>query len=174
MVINIYTDGSCHNKCQYGVGAWAYCLVDPDNEERLIGYNSGVSYQASSNLMEMKAVSKALEVCEGLKGFELRIHSDSAYVVNCFLQDWYSRWEIQDYMGVKNAETWKNLISQVREMRRNGVLIEFVKVKGHAGNRYNELVDKLAGETRQNEITKIKQGTSFIYRAKKEIETYCW
>lgn len=172
MVLKVYTDGSCHNLCKFGgVGAWAYVIVDPDNSDGLLTFDSGFLMKASSNKMEMEAVYQACKVI--LKAYEdledrgatILIHCDSAYVVNCFLDKWYVQWELREYIGVSNSDLWKRLINKVREVRKYGLKIEFIKVKGHSGNRFNELADDLAGEERRNEIERIQKGTNFKYKA---------
>ena len=169
MQVDVYTDGSCHNKCEFGVGAWAFVAVDPEDEQKLIDFRVGVTYEATSNLMEMEAVEEALSRVSKLEGLtKLRIHSDSAYVVNCFLERWFDRWEDHLYIGVKNAEQWQRLIELYRKVKRNKIRVEFVKVKGHSGIQYNELVDKLSGEERYNEISKITKRTKYQNSGREE------
>ena len=53
---------------------------------------------------------------------------------------------------VKNRDLWVRLYALYKEIKKvKNKKIEFIKVKGHAGNTYNEKCDVLA----RNAITKI-------------------
>ena len=65
------------------------------------------------------------------------IHSDSKYVINCAKRLWTRK---------KNIELWEKY-----DMIANGLNIEWEWVKGHSGNKYNDLADKLAkNESKEN------------------------
>jgi ribonuclease HI len=74
----------------------------------------------------------------------VRLHSDSAYLVNCFRQRWYDKWMRNGWVSraktpVGNRDLWEELI------RLNGVHdIEWIKVAGHSGDEMNERCDLLA------------------------------
>jgi ribonuclease HI len=102
--------------------------------------------------MEMMAVIKALECIIDApqlfrKQFTYNIVSDSAYIVNCFNDKWYERWWTENYLFVKNEDLWKIMFKLAFNFNR-GIKFNFVKVKGHSGDKYNEIVDKLAHEAR--------------------------
>ena len=70
--------------------------------------------------------------------------SDSTYVVNCFRDKWYVRWEANGWRNAKkqpvaNADLWRPLIELVEADD-----VTFRWVKGHSGDRLNDLVDQLA------------------------------
>ncbi len=70
--------------------------------------------------------------------------SDSTYVVNCFRDRWWVRWEANGWINsqrkpVANADLWKPLIELVKANT-----VTFGWVKGHSGDRLNDLVDQLA------------------------------
>ena len=93
--------------------------------------------------MELMACIKALKKI-GNTDRQIEIYSDSAYVVNCFNEGWYKKWEKNGWRSsknnpVKNKDLWKRLLKLVK---RNDCT--FVKVKGHAGNKWNEKADELA------------------------------
>jgi ribonuclease HI len=74
----------------------------------------------------------------------VQLHSDSAYVVNCFRDRWWERWERNGWLGaarqpVTNRDLWERLLA---ETRRHHVV--WVKVAGHRGDPLNERVDALA------------------------------
>lgn len=92
--------------------------------------------------MELEAVLRAVESLPGA----LRIHSDSTYVVNCFNDRWYEGWLKRGWKNsqkkpVANQDLWEPLINIYLERADE---IEFIWVKGHAGNRWNEAADQLA------------------------------
>jgi len=77
-------------------------------------------------------------------GRRVQLFTDSAYVMNCFRDRWYERWERGGWIGankkpVTNRDLWERLIG---ETRRHDV--DWNKVKGHSGDPLNERVDALA------------------------------
>jgi ribonuclease HI len=75
----------------------------------------------------------------------VQVYSDSAYVVNCFLQKWYVKWKRNGWVNsagkpVENKDLWEALLGLVRDRQ-----VEFIKVKGHASNEFNNRCDELAG-----------------------------
>jgi ribonuclease HI len=92
--------------------------------------------------MELAAAIGGLAAIPGRR--LIRLHSDSAYVVNCFRDRWYERWERNGWVGtnrrpVTNRDLWELLLT---EHRRHDVT--WVKVAGHSGEPLNERVDALA------------------------------
>jgi ribonuclease HI len=92
--------------------------------------------------MELKSV------IEGLKATpissEIDLYSDSAYVVNCFKDKWYTKWRKNGWINsakkpVENKDLWEILLQLVEA--RN---VTFCKVKGHADNKWNNRCDQLA------------------------------
>ena len=115
----------------------------------------------TNNIMELTAVITALEyVLEILKKeknynllinnknndkkMNVEIYADSSYVLKG-ITEWIENWIKKDFKNVKNIELWKtlyNLKKQTEELP--SIKLLFNKVKGHNGNKYNEMVDKLA------------------------------
>ena len=92
--------------------------------------------------MELTAAIEGLAAIPGRR--RVRLHSDSAYVVNCFRDRWWERWERNGWLGtarkpVTNRDLWERLLA---ETRRHDVV--WVKVAGHSGEALNERVDALA------------------------------
>ena len=111
---------------------------------------SGGEELTTNNRMELMGVISGLEALK--KPCHVEIYSDSAYVVNAFLQDWVSYWLASGWRTkgkkeVQNIELWKRLLEQ---MARHEVV--WNKVKGHADNELNNRCDELA----RGEIAKIK------------------
>lgn len=146
-VIIVYTDGGCRSHAQKGgtilptdKAAWA-SFMKLGGYERLIGR---AGHGRTNNQMEMKAVIEALKAIKN-PNLPVKVHCDSALVINCINQNWYKKWERDGWTkkgGLKNAELWQELIEQYRRFK----FIEFVKVKGHADDKYNILVDKYLNE----------------------------
>jgi ribonuclease HI len=99
--------------------------------------------------MEIFAVLDALRVHAHLADdhgspLPIEIVSDSTYVVNCFRDRWWVKWQRNGWRNSKkepvaNVDLWQPLIELV-----NGGDISFRWVKGHSGDPMNDLVDGLA------------------------------
>lgn len=86
-----------------------------------------------------------LEAMRSLDG-ELTIVSDSTYVINCFRDKWWARWQANGWRNAKkapvaNVDLWQPLIELV--LARSP---KFRWVKGHSGDPMNDLVDAMAVE----------------------------
>lgn len=132
----IYTDGAC--SYNPGPGGWAAILMYKDQKREISGYNP----LTTNNQMELTAVIEALlQLKEPCK---VKLYSDSAYVVNAFLQDWVGNWVKNGFRNAKkkeieNIDLWKRLINL-----NNYHEIEWIKVKGHSDNDFNNRCDELA------------------------------
>ena len=82
--IILYTDGACSGNP--GPGGWGVVLLYNEIKKEL----SGGEEQTTNNRMELTAVIKGLQALK--EECNVDIYSDSAYVVNAFLQDWVSKW----------------------------------------------------------------------------------
>lgn len=142
----LYTDGACSGNP--GVGGWSAILRYGEREKVLSGGDS----QTTNNRMELMAVIVGLEKIK--EPCQVAVYSDSAYVVNAFLQGWVSSWLEKGWKTagkkeVQNVDLWKRLLVQV-----NRHTIVWNKVKGHADNELNNRCDKIArGEIEK--LTKI-------------------
>lgn len=143
--IEIYTDGAC--SFNPGPGGWGAILIYNGVEKKI----SGGEQNTTNNRMELLAVINAL-LCLKEK-CSVKIYSDSAYVVNAYLQKWVDNWKANGWKKqnkqVKNVELWQQLDNLVQSHQ-----VEFVKVKGHSDNAYNNECDKMA----RAEVDKILGG----------------
>ncbi|MDD2586414.1 MAG: ribonuclease HI [Syntrophomonadaceae bacterium] len=135
--ITIYTDGACSGNP--GPGGWGAVLFYNDKQKEI----SGGENPTTNQRMELTAVIEALKALK-VTGWNVTIYSDSAYIVNAFKQDWIANWQKNGWKNSKkdsvaNQDLWRQLIAL---MEKNSVSIE--KVKGHAGDRWNERCDDLA------------------------------
>lgn len=133
--IVVYTDGACSGNP--GPGGWAWATA-PDGERR----GAGGETLTTNQRMEIKAVLEALRALLG--DGPIQVVSDSTYVVNCFRDKWFVRWSANGWRNaqgkpVANADLWRPLIELVL-----GNEVSFRWVKGHSGDRMNDLVDLLA------------------------------
>jgi ribonuclease HI len=92
--------------------------------------------------MELRAALEGLIAIPGRR--PVQVHTDSAYVMNCFRDRWYVKWEANGWVGagkkpVTNRDLWEPLIAQTRRHD-----VQWVKVKGHSGHVMNDRVDALA------------------------------
>ena len=129
----VYTDGACSGNP--GPGGWAWAVA-PDGAT----FGAGGEPATTNQRMEIRAVLEALRSLEG----ELVVVSDSTYVVNCFRDSWWVRWEANGWRNAKrqpvaNDDLWRPLVELYRVR-----MPTFRWVKGHSGDRMNDLVDALA------------------------------
>ena len=72
------------------------------------------------------------------------VFSDSAYCVNTF-NDWMFRWANNGWIkSDKQVPENLDLIQAYYDHYQKGYRIELIKVKGHSGNKWNEMADDLA------------------------------
>lgn len=155
MKYTIYTDGACSGNP--GNGGYAFLITVG---EKIILKVSGYKKDTTNNNMELTAIVKGLKhVFDGssLKNTEVEVLSDSAYCVNSVNQGWVffwekNKWKTKSGEEVKNKELWKELV-EILSKNKN---IKFEKVKGHSGNKFNEIVDKEAKDA----IKRLKQEAS--------------
>ena len=127
-VYDCYTDGSCNNLSANKEGGAAYLILLNGKE---ILRRSKALIHTTNNRAEMLAIISAVKRCP--IGADIVIHTDSKYAIFSFGH----RKRISD--SVKNSD----LIHLYRkEAAQKKVTFEWVK--GHNGDRYNEIVDSMA------------------------------
>ncbi|MBQ8093874.1 MAG: ribonuclease HI [Clostridia bacterium] len=134
--IAVYTDGACSGNP--GPGGWACVLMYGEHVKELSGYEP----ETTNNRMEMLAAIEALKKLK--EPCSVTIHSDSAYLVNAINQRWINNWlrngwKTSTRQPVENQDLWRELLVQMNVHK-----VTFVKVKGHANNRWNNRCDELA------------------------------
>ena len=134
--VTIYTDGACSGNP--GPGGWGAILMYNENKKEI----SGANKQTTNNIMEITAVLEALKLLK--EECNVKVYSDSAYVVNAFNQGWIYNWKKNNWKTsgktpVKNKELWEELY-KFTQMHK----IEFIKVKGHSDNEFNNRCDFIA------------------------------
>lgn len=128
--IYVACDGACSgNGGEESPGGWGAVLHFNGHEKEL----KGGSTRTTNNVMELTACVEALNSIKAdAESFRVVVYCDSAYIVNCFHQKWYLKWETNGWVNsskeaVKNPDLWKELLAQYRRFRN----ISIVKVKGH-------------------------------------------
>jgi ribonuclease HI len=130
--VEVFTDGACAGNP--GPGGWAWARSEDV-------WASGGEAPSTNQRMEVMAAYQAVLSNPG----PLVVVSDSTYVVNCFRDAWWRGWRTRGWTNsarqpVANRDLWEPFVDLV-EARGE---IAFRWVKGHSGNRMNDLVDRLA------------------------------
>jgi len=121
MLSSIYTDGSSLGNP--GPSGWSFCVLE-NNEEFFL---SGGEEHSTNNRMELYSIIQALKY---VKGTEYNIYSDSNLTINCAKKIWKRK---------ANIDLW-DIYDEVSKNKK----IDYIWIKSHNGNKYNEIVDKLA------------------------------
>ena len=140
----IYTDGSCIRNPD---GPGGFGVVVLDDNENLITTHSERSDKTTNNREELKAILWAFlryGVPAAASEEPPTVYSDSAYCVNT-LTNWMFSWERNGWIkSDKKIPENLDLIKPFFIHWKNGYNINLQKVKGHAGNKWNEMADLLA------------------------------
>ena len=139
----VYTDGACSGNP--GPGGWGWAVPDG-------AWASGFEAHTTNQRMEVSAV---LDATRTLKG-RVEVVSDSTYVVHCFRDKWWAGWLRRGWKNsqnkpVANRDLWEPLIELVRS---RGDEVSFRWVKGHSGNHWNDVVDRLAVEAASSQTSR--------------------
>ena len=133
--VTVYTDGACSGNP--GPGGWAAIITDGVQREI-----SGAEPHTTNQRMELMAAIEGLAALPDPR--RVHLYTDSAYVMNCFEQRWFDKWEKNGWLGagkrpVTNRDLWERLIAQTRRHE-----VVWHKVRGHSGDLMNDRVDALA------------------------------
>lgn len=146
ITIDVYTDGSAKgNGTSTSVGGWAFCVV---SKGEVIYQSYGGESSTTNQRMELTAAAEALDwlvyLLKPRPEDTITVFSDSAYLINCVNQSWWHNWQKNGWRNAKrepvaNQDLWIRLIPYFK-----CPVIKWSKVKGHAGDKYNEMVDEMA------------------------------
>ncbi len=133
--VDIYTDGACSGNP--GPGGWGAILKYGEVEKEI----SGGERMTTNNRMELMAAIASLSLLK--EPCHVTLYSDSKYLVDSLTKGWVYSWEKNSFVkkgkAVPNTDLWKSILMLVRKHE-----VEFVWVKGHAENPYNNRCDELA------------------------------
>jgi ribonuclease HI len=136
----VWTDGSCS---QSKYGGWATLVAQKVDDDWIRTELTGDAYPTTNNAMEMQAAIEGLQFLE--EPHHVFLVSDSAYLLSTLRFSWYKKWDEHKRGNRRpNWDLWQILMGLVDFHE-----VEYVKVKGHSGDPYNDLVDKLALEARK-------------------------
>ncbi|HEX2954692.1 MAG TPA: ribonuclease HI [Bacillota bacterium] len=136
MQVDIYTDGACSGNP--GLGGWGVVLLAKGERKELNGGETLTTNQRMELMAAIQGLSALKYACD------VRLFSDSAYLINCFRQRWFERWQRNGWRNskgdsVENQDLWMVLLKLATEHQ-----IEWIKVKGHSDNEENNRCDELA------------------------------
>lgn len=133
--VTIYTDGSCSGNP--GPGGYGAILIYNGTEKEI----SGGDGNTTNNRMELQAPISALRLLN--EPCTVDLYSDSAYVVNSFLNGWIYGWARNGWRKkdgeLKNVDLLQELYALCGKHN-----VTWHKVKGHSDNVYNNRCDALA------------------------------
>jgi ribonuclease HI len=129
----MYTDGS--SRGNPGRGGYGVILMSENRRKELSqGYR-----MTTNNRMELMGVIAGLEAMKKT-GLKITVYTDSQYIVKAIKEGWLNNWMATNFAkGKKNKDLWVRFYNLYRQHQ-----INFVWVKGHADNPYNNYCDKLA------------------------------
>lgn len=148
----VYTDGACSGNP--GPGGWAFCVIADGFSEEEGGrvVRKGGVPSTTSNQMELQAAIEALRWLQdnAVVPCVIRVHTDSKYVYSG-MTEWLLKWKANRWrtLGktpVANRERWEELDRLVQQLVDSGMKVDWEWVEGHAGDRWNTEVDRMATE----------------------------
>jgi ribonuclease HI len=148
--VTIYTDGACLGNP--GPGGYGIVLLYQAHKKEL----SGGYRKTTNNRMEIMAAIVGLEALK--KKCEVKLYSDSEYLVKAMSKGWAKRWQASGWKRNKrekavNPDLWQKLL-QLCEYHE----VKFSWVKGHAGTPENIRCDKLAIQAAQQPDLPVDEG----------------
>lgn len=126
-LFEIYTDGSCNNLKYPNFGGWAYVILE---NGAIIESKSGNASHTTNNIMELTAIINAVSILP--YGSRATVYTDSEYCIGCLTGR---------YKPKANVELIGSYFKIAEECQLD---VCFRWVKGHSGNKYNEMVDNMA------------------------------
>lgn len=134
--VTIYTDGACSGNP--GPGGWGAILQYGANIREMSGFQPDTTNQRMELTAAVEALSALKEPCI------VDLLSDSAYMINAFDQNWLGRWQKNGWLNAKkkpveNKDLWLKLLELTKKHQ-----VQWLKVKGHSGEEFNEKCDQLA------------------------------
>lgn len=140
--VEIYSDGACSGNP--GPGGYGAILKYGDTIKEI---SKGFP-DTTNNRMELLGAIDALKLLKS--PCEVDLYSDSKYVVDAINKGWALSWREKDWMRTKkekakNVDLWEQMLSLL-EIHK----INFIWVKGHSTNKFNNRCDELAVLAREN------------------------
>jgi ribonuclease HI len=142
-MLRIYTDGSAHNNGKTNsIGGFGYIALD--ETKPIETYSSSRYKNTTNNRMELMGILTAIKRF-GSPDEWICIYTDSNYSLNT-VTEWMYNWCANGWIKSDKKEPENlDIIKEIYDFIVNKQYkIHFEKVKGHAGNKCNEIADRLA------------------------------
>jgi ribonuclease HI len=145
----LYTDGACvDNGSKNATGGWAYVLLWDSMKKEF--RHSNFEKPTTNNRMELRSILSGLQEIKSRWTHpypKIAVISDSKYCTqgaSIWMYSWerkgWKRKEKSEKNGrVLNVDLWKEMFELCKILKPS-----FFWIKGHSGNKYNELCDSLA------------------------------
>ncbi len=137
-LIDIYVDGACSGNP--GPGGYGIIVKYNSHETE----KSGGFRRTTNNRMELMSAIVALKSLK--QKCDVKIYSDSKYLVDAVMQGWAKKWKSNGWMRNRkdkalNPDLWDRLLKLLDQHE-----VVFHWVRGHDGHPENERCDQLATE----------------------------
>ena len=141
--IAVYTDGACSGNP--GPGGWGSVLIYQGREKELSGFEPNTT----NNRMELTAVINGLSALK-TTAVPVIVYTDSKYIVDAINQHWLDNWQNKGWRNaakqpVANRDLWEQIIALNTKYQP-----QYIWVKGHSTNTYNNRCDALAVQAIQD------------------------
>ena len=150
--IKMYCDGGCRgNGKAFNCGGYGVVLIYGDYIKKMCGYKA----DTTNNKMELLSVIAGLRALKK-HNIDLHIYVDSNYVysgITIWSKKWkQGNWNYAKKNGILNLNYWMEIDRLLALISNSGGCYTLHKVKGHSGDRYNELADKLANHAMNHSL----------------------
>ena len=149
--LEIYTDGSLKKLGNITFGGWSFIAIRDGQE---IYHAADGEPKTTNQRMELEAIRQGLKYASSIRrpNEKVVIYSDSAYAINCYLKEWYIKWQSNGWINssnkpVNNQDLWYEIIPYF-----DNFWYDFQKVEWHSNVFWNEKCDEMA----QHEAEKLK------------------
>ena len=153
-----YTDGSSNGNGKI-LNTGGFGIVEVNDNGTVHSAYAKRCANTTNNREELKAILRVMLTAGVLQDDWTQppiVYSDSNYCVQTF-NEWMFNWAKNGWIkSDKNIPENLDLIQAYYDWYQKGYRIDLRKVKGHAGNKWNEIADQLAtGKITSEEVTKI-------------------
>ncbi|XP_033184330.2 ribonuclease H1 [Bombus vancouverensis nearcticus] len=138
--VNVYTDGACtgngRKNAKAGIGVWF-------GDSHPLNVSEAVVGRATNNNAEIQAVTVAAKQARKAGIKNLKINTDSQFLINC-IKYWIHSWKNKGWVtSNKTPVINKNELIEMEEALKP-LNVVWNHVNGHVGIYGNEMADKLA------------------------------
>lgn len=142
--LEIFTDGSC--KGNPGPAGYGFVVV----HDHATIYEASASIGRGTNVRaEMTGAVEALRLLQGRADLFITIVTDNEMVV-LGMTKWLAGWKAKNWKGSKKPVANRDLWEQLDALAATLPHLTWRWVRGHDGNEFNELADKLATAAARN------------------------